>query len=48
MISIINYFTFFYLLYLNLLFIDSQVKFLRNFFIKLNILIGLLLSYDIN
>jgi hypothetical protein len=48
MISIFNYFTISYLLNLNLLFIHYQVKFLRNFFIKLNILIGLLLSYDIN
>jgi hypothetical protein len=48
MISVFNYFTISYLLNLNLLFIQYQVKLFRNFIFILKILIGLLLSYDIN
>jgi hypothetical protein len=47
MIIIFNYFTIYYLLFLNLLFIQYQIKFFRNFIIIIKILIGLLFSYDI-
>jgi hypothetical protein len=44
MTIILNYFSISYLLHLNLLFIQFQVALFGNFFIILNILIGLLLN----